>query len=56
MRYLLLALCLCACESKAPDELGEMTKNVLKKKEGIEIILKPIAEEKPSVNLVNKSF
>ncbi len=55
MRYILLALCLCACESKSADELGDMTKAVLKAKEGIDIQIKPLQEEKGQ-SIVNKSF
>lgn len=47
MRYLLIAFCLCACDNKPNEELGEMTKQILKSKEGIDIRIMPVHEEKP---------
>lgn len=55
MKYIMLALCLCACASKPSDELGDMSKAVLKSKEGLDIRITPLQEEKGQ-SIVNKSF
>ena len=52
---LLSTLCVCACSSKPVNELDAMSKEVLKAKEGIDIQIKPLQEEK-GVPIVSKQF
>jgi hypothetical protein len=42
MKYLFALVLLTACASKPSNEMEEMTKTVLKSKQGIEIDVKPI--------------
>lgn len=49
MRYILLALFLCACAPK--NEMSEMTNEIIRKKEGIDIRMTPIDEVKSGPTL-----
>lgn len=44
MKYLFLLTLLVSCASKPSNEMEEMTRDVLKSKQGIEIDVKPIAK------------
>lgn len=46
MRYLLLSILFCSCASKSSNAIEELGEEVIKKKEGIDIKLTPIEEEK----------
>lgn len=48
MRNICLLVFLASCFSKPSDELGNMTTEVLKKKEGLDIMIMPIDPKKPS--------
>ena len=46
MRNIFLLVFLASCFSKPSDELGNMTTEVLKKKEGLDIAITPIDPKK----------
>lgn len=43
---IIFIMMLCGCAAKPADEMERMTKDVLKAKKGIEIIVEPLNEEK----------
>ena len=55
MIYVLIAILLGACSRAPVNELDAMTKDVLNKKEGIDIQLRTLQEEK-GVPIVEKKF
>lgn len=46
MKYLFLLIFCCACSPKPSNAIEELGEEVLKKKEGIDIRLTPIEEQK----------
>lgn len=45
MKYVISLLILSACSTHSPMEMEEMTRDVLKAKQGIEIDVKPLPKE-----------
>lgn len=46
MKYLFLIMLFCSCSSRASNEMEDMTRDVLKAKQGIEIDVKPLPKDR----------
>lgn len=46
MKYLFLIMLFCSCSSRSSNEIEDMTHDVLKAKQGIEIDVKPLPKDR----------